>query len=216
MAAATIDYQKVTPQEVVVKISGANGDTGTIDLSADLFPQGQIALGAGTISVSGSTAVTGTGTNFTAGLVGGNVYRADTGALVGTVASVADTTHLTLGASATYSGTYGLSYRTQDLDGSTQTVTIVSAMYSGLGVANITRGSLSLVLNAAAANGKLDFGSNMVPDKSGDTSDIAVAFAASPTGNTQIWLKLRKVGGWANRTETAYFGAHDNETVVGA
>lgn len=216
MAAATIDFQKVTPQEVVVKISGAHSDTGTIDLSADLFPQGQIALGAGTIVASGTTAVVGTGTNFTSALVGGKVYRADTGALVGTVASVEGTLNLTLVASATYSGTYGLSYRTQDLDGSVQTVTIVSAMYSGLGVATITRGSVSLVLNAAAANGKLDFGSTMVPDKSGDTSDIAIAFNATPTGNTQIWLKLRKVGGWANRIETAYFGAHDDETAVGS
>lgn len=215
MAAVTIDYQKVTPQEVVVKISGDGSTTdGTIDLSADLIPQSQILLGAGTVAISGSTAVVGTGTSFKVGHVGGKIYREDTGAYVGTIAAFTDATHVTLAASATYTGAYGLSFPTQELDGSTQTVTIISAMFAGTGVATVKRNSIAVMtLNAAAANGKLDFASNMVPDKTFDTSDIVVSTA---TGPVQIWLKLRKVGGWKNRTETAYYGQYDDETAVGA
>ncbi len=214
--AARVDFQKITPQEVVVKISGIDGDTATISLAEDLFPQGQIALRQGIISVTGD-AVTGTGTAFAEVMEGGKLYDGTTGAFLGVIDNVASATAMTLAEASTddYDGVYGTSYKTQVLDGDVQTVSIVSALFTGTGVATIERGEdeTTLTLNATYAAGVLEFGSMMIPDRHGETEDIDITIAEGPT---QIWLKLRKVGGWSNTIETAYYSSHDDETVVGS
>lgn len=216
MAAAIIDFQRVTHQEVVVKVSGAGGDSGTITLNTDLFTHGQTAYGAGTIAAVASTTATLTGATWSLGIVGARLYRPDTKALLGTVVTRTNDTQVVLDTSITYSGTYGISYRSDELDGEVQTAPIVSAMYAGTSVITVTRDSVQvLTLNAAAANGKLDVGTLMGPDKQKDTKDITVAFVGAST-YSQVWLKLRKVGGWKTRIETAYYGAHDDETVSGS
>jgi len=217
--AAIVDFQRVTHQEVVVKISGVGEESATIDLDEDLFAHGQIGYGAGTISVTDdSTTVTGTGTAFAANAIGARLYREDTKAFLGEIASVTNATTATLvdnAVSDLEDGSFGIAYRSDELKGDVQTVPIVSVMYAGTGVATVTRDSVvTLTLNAAGANGKLDIGTYMGPDKQQETKDIVVDFSGDDSV-TQVWLKLRKVGGWATRIETAYYGAHDDETRVG-
>ncbi len=218
---ATVSIQRVTHQEAIVKISGNDGDTATITLNTDLFPQGEINLiTSATISTtSGDATVTGTDTLFTDELVGGKLYDGTDGPYLGTVASVTSATSLELTdvAPATYSGPFGVSYRTQELNPTYDpAVTIVSAIYTGTGIITIERNNVVImVLNAAAANGKIDL-LNMMPDPTGLTENIDVTISDSGTDlGTQLWLKLRKVAGWDTRIEPAYYGSHDNETKVG-
>lgn len=221
--AATVSYKKVTHQEVVVKVTGVNGESATIDLDVDLFPQGNIQLvTSGTITTSDSSdAVTGVGTLFTQEMVGGKLYDGTDGPLLGTVLSVTNATSLTLtaNAAATYTGSFGISYRTQELNATYDPgVTIVSAIYTGTGIITVTRKSKKImVLNATAANGKIDLQGTMVPDDTEIASDIVVSFAdAGLNLGSQLWLKLRKIAGWDTRIEPAYYGAYDDETKVGA
>lgn len=220
---ATVSYKRVTHQEVVVKITGNNADTATVDLDVDLFPQGAIQLvTSGTIATNSASAlVSGTTTAFTQEMVGGMLYDGTDGPYLGTILSVEDATNLTLTdvATDTYSGPFGISYRTQELHETHEpAVTIVSAVYTGTGIITIERDNeVIMILNAAAANGKVDLLTAMVPDDTNLKHDIDVTFTSVGADlGSQLWLKLRKVGGWDTRIEPAYYGAHDDETKVGS
>lgn len=220
---ATVSFQRVTHQEVVVKITGQDGDSASVALATDLFPQAAINLvTSGTISTSDSSdAVTGVDTLFTQQLIGGKLYDGTDGPYLGTVESVASATSLTLtgNAEATYSGAFGVSYRTQELKTDVDPgVTIVSAVYTGTGIITVSRNStVIMVLNAAAANGKIDLLTMMVPDPTEITEDIDVSFSdAGLDLGSQLWLRLRKIDGWNTRIEPAYYGSHDDETKVGS
>ena len=221
--AATVNYQKVTHQEVIVKISGVNGESATIALETDLFPQGSISLVDGaTISTSDADAtVTGTNTLFTDEMIGGKIYDGTDGPLLGIVESVTSPTELELTdvAAATYTGPFGISYRMQEVDPDFGPgVAIVSVVYTGTGIVTIKRPTdVVMVLNGDKGGGRIDlFDFGMIPDSTNLVEDIVVAFSdASPNYPTQVWLKLRKIAGWLDRIETAYYGSHDDLTKVG-
>lgn len=215
--AVSVVYQRITQAEAIVKISGGAGDSATIDLDVDLFAHGGIALGTGTVVSAGSTTLTLTGATWSLGVVGAKIYRSDTGALLGIVATRSSDTVVLLDTSTTYSGTYGIAYRADELDGSVQTVPIVSFMYVGTGVATVTRNTEQiLTFNAVGGEGGVqELTSEMGPDKSQETHNITVAFTGADS-RTHVWLKLRKVGGWKSRIEPGTYGAHDDPSVYGS
>ena len=46
-----------------------------------------------------------------------------------------------------------------------------------------------------------------------NTSDIVVTIAGA---EAQLYLTLRKIGGYASKVETAVYGAYDDQTAVGS
>ena len=105
---------------------------------------------------------------------------------------------------------------TQALDGATQTVNIVACKWGGLNnsTITITRNSVNiLTLNGADAS-DLDFSAGYgFVDSIENTSDVVVTVAGA---EAQVYLTLRKVGGYATKVETAVFGAYDDQTAVGS
>lgn len=105
---------------------------------------------------------------------------------------------------------------TQVVDGDTQTVNIVGLVWTGAnnGIIEISRGSVVVTTLQANAAGALEFsGQQMVPDSIGNTSDIVVTISGA---QAECWMRVRKVGGYATKVETATYGAYDDETRVGA
>lgn len=105
----------------------------------------------------------------------------------------------------------------QELDGDTQTVTIVGLTWTGAidGIATITRGTTTVTTLQANAAGMLYFdGQTMPPDNIEATKDIVVAITGAAC---EVWLKLRKVSGYKSKSgEYASYGAYEDETRVGA
>lgn len=105
---------------------------------------------------------------------------------------------------------------TQALDGATQTVNIVGLVWTGAadGIITITRNSVVITTLQANAAGMLYFdGQSMIPDTIENTSDIVVTISGA---QAECWIRLRKVGGFASKVETAVFGAYDDQTAVGS
>jgi len=105
---------------------------------------------------------------------------------------------------------------TQALDGATQTVNIAGCQWVGLATASITitRNSVNVLTLPGGGADSIDFaaGSGYV-DTTENTSDIIVNIAGA---EAQLYLILRKVGGYATKVETAVYGAYDDVTRVGA
>jgi hypothetical protein len=104
----------------------------------------------------------------------------------------------------------------QALDGDTQTVNIAGLVWTGAsgGVITITRNSVVVATLQSAPSGAIDFtGQMMIPDTVGNTQDIVVTISGA---QAECWIRLRKVGGYATKVETATFGAYDDETRIGA
>lgn len=107
---------------------------------------------------------------------------------------------------------------TQVISG-TPTVNIVGITWTGspAGSADVTRGQASpkLAVVPGAAPGELDFsGQNMVPITDFNTTDITVTIAG--VDEMQVWLRLRKVDGFATTVEPEQFGHYDNPNVAGS
>jgi hypothetical protein len=119
-------------------------------------------------------------------------------------------------AAATIDLSVDLLAATQALDGATQTVNIAGLVWTGAtdGIIQITRNSVVVATLQANAAGGLDFtGQMMIPEIINNTSDIVVTISGA---QAECWIRLRKVGGYATKVETATFGAYDDETRVGA
>lgn len=119
-------------------------------------------------------------------------------------------------AAATIDLSVDLLASTQALDGATQTVNIIGLVWTGAtdGIITITRNSVVIATLQANAAGMLYFdGQSMIPDTIQNTSDIVVTISGA---QAECWIRLRKVGGFATKVETAVFGSYDNETVVGS
>jgi hypothetical protein len=104
----------------------------------------------------------------------------------------------------------------QALEGDTQTVTIVGAQWTGAsgGIATVTRNSETIMTLQSAPTGVLLFdGQTMPHDNRQATSDISVAITGAAV---EVWLKLRKVSGYATKVEDATYGAYDDPTRIGA
>jgi hypothetical protein len=105
---------------------------------------------------------------------------------------------------------------TQALDGATQTVNIVACKWCGLNnsTITITRNSVNILTLNGADAGDLDFSAGYgFVDSTENTSDVVVTVAGA---EAQVYLTLRKVGGYATKVETAVFGAYDDQTAVGS
>ena len=103
----------------------------------------------------------------------------------------------------------------QALDGATQTVNIVGVSWTGAVGSTITvaRNGVTILTLAGEAAAEFDFNACGYVDSVENTSDIVVTIAGA---EAQVYLVLRKVGGYASKIETATFGAHDDETAVGS
>lgn len=105
----------------------------------------------------------------------------------------------------------------QQVDGDTQTVSIVGLSWSGAagGVVTITRNSVVVATLQANATGQLFFdGQTMPPEITEATSDISVAITGAAS---EVWIKMRKIGGYASKSgEYATYGAYEDEARVGA
>jgi len=105
---------------------------------------------------------------------------------------------------------------TQALEGATQTVNIAGLVWTGAsdGIISIARNSVVVTTLQANAAGALDFtGQMMVPETIENTSDIVVTISGA---QAECWIRLRKVGGYADKIETGLFGSYDDPTRVGA
>lgn len=106
---------------------------------------------------------------------------------------------------------------TQALDGSTQRVNIIGITWSGGegGTIDINRNNVRVAtLPSGAANTFTFDGQTLPPESTQNTSNIVVNVTAAIQG--EVWIKLRKVSGYASKIETAQFSVYDNTTVVGS
>ena len=104
----------------------------------------------------------------------------------------------------------------QVLDGATQTVNIVGVTWAGevAGLININRNAVNVMTIPTSEPGTLDFsGQGMTPDTIQNTSNIDVVISG---GVAQVWLRLRKIGGYKTTIELAEFGSYDNPAVAGS
>jgi hypothetical protein len=105
---------------------------------------------------------------------------------------------------------------TQAISGATQTVNIVACKWCGLNnsTITITRNSVNILTLNGSDAGDLDFSAGYgFVDSIENTSDVVVTVAGA---EAQVYLTLRKVGGYATKVETAVFGAYDDQTAVGS
>jgi hypothetical protein len=105
---------------------------------------------------------------------------------------------------------------TQALDGATQTVNIVGFQFTGLASSTITiaRNSTNITTVSAEGHDDVEFAAGMgFADTIQNTSDIVVTIGGA---EAQLYLTLRKVGGYATKVEEAVYGAYDDRSRVGA
>lgn len=105
----------------------------------------------------------------------------------------------------------------QATSGTTQTVTITGVRWNGdlSNTLAINRNSVRVMtLVTDAADTVLFDGQELPPENTEATSDIEVV--QTGTGNVELYLKLRKVSGYAPKIETAQFSVYDDPNVVGS
>lgn len=105
---------------------------------------------------------------------------------------------------------------TQATSGATQTVNIVGFQFTGLASSTITiaRNGTNITTVSAEGHDDVEFAAGMgFADTIQNTSDIVVTIAGA---EAQLYLTLRKVGGYASKVETAVYGAYDDQTAVGS
>jgi hypothetical protein len=109
-----------------------------------------------------------------------------------------------------------LLHTNQFLDGSTQVVNIVGVTWTGQNLTEITveRGTDTIMTLPSTGSATIDFGGQgLPPEDTGNTEDIVVTING---GIGEVWIKLRKVSGYANGVENETFGAFDNPAAVGS
>lgn len=98
--------------------------------------------------------------------------------------------------------------------GGTPAVNILTMHWTGApeSVITVTRNSVVIATLPCAAAGELIFADTDFTDTVENTSNIIV----TSTGIAQLWLVLRKAGGYSSKVETAEFGIYDNTNAVGS
>lgn len=97
-----------------------------------------------------------------------------------------------------------------------QTVYITGLQWTGAvaGVATITRNNVIIATLNAGAAGALDMGGQtMIPDSIESTSNVVVSISG---GQTEVWLRLKKVDGYRSKVEYGPYGSYDDVTEIGA
>lgn len=105
----------------------------------------------------------------------------------------------------------------QAISGATQTVTITGVRWSGESANTILieRNSVRVLTLPTEQADYIAFdGQEMPPENTQATQDIAVAQVG--TGYVELYLKLRKVSGYAPKVETAQFSVYDDTNTVGS
>ena len=99
--------------------------------------------------------------------------------------------------------------------GGTPTVALVGYHVTTMSGASVTiaRNSVNIATIPGGINDYVRFNENGFVDNIEDDQDIDVTIAGA---EAQIYLILRKTGGYATMIEPATFGAHDDETAVGS
>lgn len=99
--------------------------------------------------------------------------------------------------------------------GGTPTVSLIGYHVNALSGATITvsRNSVNVATIPGPNVDTVQFNNMGFVDNVEDDQDISVAIAGA---EAQIYLILRKTGGYATKIEPATFGAHDDETAVGS
>lgn len=99
--------------------------------------------------------------------------------------------------------------------GGTPAVNIIGMHWVGATGSSITvvRGGVTIVSVAAESANNFDLEGLGFVDTVGNTSDIVVTIAGAEAA---IYIQLRKIDGYSSKIESAQFGAHDDETVVGS
>lgn len=121
------------------------------------------------------------------------------------------------GGSATIDLQTDLLCATQALE-ATQTVTITGVRLSGelAQVVTIKRNNVTVLTLPTDTADYIAFdGQEMPPENTQATSDIVVEQSFG-SGSVELYIKLRKVSGYAPKIETAAYGPYDNPNVVGA
>lgn len=105
----------------------------------------------------------------------------------------------------------------QAVSGDTQTVTITGVRWGGENgnALTISRNDVRvLTLPTEQADFIAFDGQELPPENTQSTYDIAVS--QTGTGYVELYLKLRKVSGYAPKVETAQFSIYDNVNAVGS
>lgn len=105
----------------------------------------------------------------------------------------------------------------QSLSGDTQTVNITSVRWNGeLGnlIAVDRNSTRVMTLPTDLADTIMFDGQELPPENTANTSDIVITQTGS--GNVELYLRLRKVSGYAPKIETAQFSVYDDPNVVGS
>jgi hypothetical protein len=105
----------------------------------------------------------------------------------------------------------------QAVSGATQTVTITGIRWSGDASNTITidrNSTRVLTLPTDAADYIAFDGQELPPENTAATNDIVITQVG--TGNIELYLKLRKVSGYAPKVETAQFSVYDDTNTVGS
>lgn len=98
--------------------------------------------------------------------------------------------------------------------GGTPAANILTMHWTGApdSVITVTRNNVVIATLPCAAAGELIFADTEFNDSIENSSDIVV----TSTGVAQLWLVLRKVGGYSSKIETAQFSVYDNTNAVGS
>lgn len=105
----------------------------------------------------------------------------------------------------------------QTTSGNTQTVTITGVRWQGENgnAFTVIRNGIRVLTLLTEQGDYIAFDGQELPaENTASTFDIDVSQFGN--GYVELYLKLRKVSGYAPKVETAVFGAHDDESVVGS
>ena len=103
----------------------------------------------------------------------------------------------------------------QVVDGSTQTVNITGLSWTGAANSQIqiVRNSVIVATVIGETAAQFDFaGQMMTPDTTQNTKDLVVTISGA---QAECWIRLKKIGGYKSKIETAIFGSYDDPTAVG-
>lgn len=103
----------------------------------------------------------------------------------------------------------------QVVDGGTQTVDITGIAWTGAanGIIQIVRNSVIITTLQTGAAGYLEFtGQFMTPDTTNNTSNIVVNISG---GQSELWLRVRKIGGYKSTIEDGWYGSYDDPAIIG-
>jgi hypothetical protein len=105
----------------------------------------------------------------------------------------------------------------QAISGATQTVTITGVRWSGetSNTILVERNSVRILTLPTEQADYIAFdGQELPPENTQSTQDITIG--QNGTGYVELYLKLRKVSGYAPKVETAQFSVYDDTNTVGS